>query len=81
MLHRVGHVDLAPVDARLGQAIVEEPSRRTDEGMTLEILAVPGLLSDQEEPGADGTLSKDRLGGAPPQWTGLAGSGGVPQRS
>jgi hypothetical protein len=80
VLDHVGDVGEATVDAGGGQPLVEHPAGGTDEGLTLEVLAVAGLLADEDELGARLPLAEDRLGGVPPEVAGLAAGRRRPQR-
>ena len=47
VLDGVGDVDILPGHAGFLERLLEQPSRRTDEGNALAILHVTGLLADQ----------------------------------
>src|SRR5207244_7210728 len=49
MLHRVGDVGLAPVDARVGEALVEDAASGTDERVPLAVFAVARLLAHDHD--------------------------------
>ena len=72
MLDRVRDVDVLAGDAGPLEALVEHFARGADERMSLDVLAVAGLLADQHQAGACGALAHDRLGGAFPQVAGAA---------
>jgi len=72
MLHRVGDVGAAAVDPHRRQALVEDPSRRADEGMPREVFLVPRLLADEEHVGMRRTLAEDGLGRVTPEFAALA---------
>src|SRR2546430_4393867 len=46
MLDGVGEVDTTPVDAGFVEAALQEPSGGADEGFSLQVLLVAGLLAD-----------------------------------
>ena len=62
VLHRVGHVDPAPVDPGRDQRLVEQPPRRPHERMPLPVLLVARLLAYHHHFGAAGTFAEHRLG-------------------
>ena len=49
VLHRVGEVDVRPVDAGLGQRPIEQSAGRTDEGMALDVFTIAWNLAHQHE--------------------------------
>ncbi|EQD86887.1 hypothetical protein N599_07455 [Saccharopolyspora erythraea D] len=63
MLDGVGQVGVVALDARLREREVEQPARRADERLALDVLAVPGLLADEQHPGSRGPGPEDRLSG------------------
>jgi hypothetical protein len=64
VLDGVSHVDPVAPDAGLGEGAVEEPARRADEGLSLDVLAVARLLADEQETGFRRPLAEDGLSGA-----------------
>ena len=66
VLDRVGQVDLAAVDLGTLQRLREDPSRRADEGLALDVLAIARLLADQHQPCLARALAEDRLRGVFP---------------
>src|SRR5437899_9170575 len=61
MLDGVGDVDALAIDARLLERLIEQPARRTDERLSLDVLAVTRLLPDKHDRCMLGTLSKHGL--------------------
>ena len=80
VLDRVGHVDGAAIDARLLEAAVEQPARRSDEGPALAVLVVARLLAHQHHAGARAALAEDGLGAALVEVARGAARGGGAQR-
>ena len=80
MLDRVGQVGVPALDPGFLERFVEEAPRRTDEGAPVEILAVAGLLADEDEPSALPALAEDRLGRVAPERACPAVSGGFAER-
>src|SRR3979490_2280908 len=48
MLHSVGEIDALSVDAGLRQRLIEDMTRRTDEGMSGDVFFVSGLFADEQ---------------------------------
>jgi hypothetical protein len=65
VLHRVRDVERPAVEPRPRERLVEQAARGTDERMTGQVLLVPGLLADQDDPRGRIALAEDRLRGAP----------------
>src|SRR5438874_4132414 len=61
VLDDIGDVDLAPVDARVLQRLVEELPGRPDERLALQVLLVAGLLADEDDVSLRGALAEDGL--------------------
>ena len=80
MLHRVGHVHGAPLDASLRERLVQDPPRGPHERVPFAILGVAGLLAHEHEPGARRALPENRLRGVRPERTVPAGLGRPAQR-
>jgi hypothetical protein len=80
VLHHVGEIDLGTRDPSRLERVVENPPRRSDERMALDVLAVPGLLADEHEPRILLALATDGLRGLLPQIAGLASGRGLTQR-
>lgn len=59
----VGDIAFAPIYPRLFQALGEENARGSDKRVSLDVLAIAGLLAYEEEPGIPGPLAKDELCG------------------
>jgi hypothetical protein len=72
VLDEVRDVDLAAVDARLLERAVEEGAGRPDERDALAILAVPGLLADEDRPRTRRALAGNRLDRISPELAGPA---------
>src|SRR5262245_53006351 len=62
VLHRVGDVDLAPLDARCFQRLVEHLAGWADEGEACQILLVARLLADEYQRRVSRTLAEHGLG-------------------
>jgi hypothetical protein len=80
VLDRVGHVDLAAVDARHLEPAVELAARRSYERSSVAVLAVARLLAHQHQPGAGPALSEHRLLGGLVQMASAAPLRGGAQR-
>lgn len=61
VLDHVGHVHRAPIDADLGQHLVEQMAGRADERAPLTILAIAGLLADEEQFRVGGAFAEHGL--------------------
>src|SRR5258706_1873178 len=72
VLHRIGDVELRPVEARLMQRLVEDAPGGADERMALAVLDVPGLLADQHDACARTALAENGLRSVLPQGAGAA---------
>src|SRR5207247_640664 len=79
MLHGVGDIDLAAIDARVGERLVQESSGRPDERVARQILFVAGLLTHHHDPRAHRTLAQHRLRGIAVKVAALALLRGLPQ--
>src|SRR5215813_14243495 len=79
VLHHVGDVGPTAVDSRRLQGLVEQLSRRADEGMSLPVLAVAGLLPHQHQLCAGRALAEHRLGRPGVEVAALAGPGRLPE--
>ena len=79
MLHDIGHEYAAPVYSRIDKRPIEQLACRPDEWVSLHVLLVARLFTDQHEARVCGSLTEYRLGGVLPQRTGFAGTCGVPQ--
>jgi hypothetical protein len=69
VLHRVGQVELAPVEARVFERAVKQVTGRADEWMPVQIFLVTGLFADEDYLSADRPLAEYRLRGTPIQLT------------
>ena len=67
VLHGVRHVDLLAVEPGVGDRLVEDPARGSDERLASLVLLVARLLADHHQPRGGGTGAEDGLGGALPQ--------------
>jgi hypothetical protein len=67
MFDHIGDVDPRSIDSRLGEAAVEQLSRRSDKWVASQVLRITGLLADQHDERTRGTLAKYGLGGSPVQ--------------
>ena len=63
VLHRIGDIDGAAIDARVIERAVEKLSRRADERMALNVFAIAGLLADDHDGRMRRTFAENRLGG------------------
>ena len=54
MFHRVGHVTLFPIDARVSEGAIEQLSRWSHKGSARQILLITRLLADE----SDGRISR-----------------------
>ena len=72
MLDDIRDVDVIPRDPRLLEPAVEQPPRRTDERMTLDVLPIARLLADEHHLGLADALAHDGLRRALPQLAGAA---------
>lgn len=79
VLDRVGHVDRRAVDTRLLEALVEQPTGRTDERMAIDVLTITRLLADEHQTRVGPTLTEHRLGGPVPELARPAVLDGVAQ--
>jgi hypothetical protein len=61
MLHRVGDIDLLPLDADLLHDPRQQLARRPDEWPSLQIFLIAGLLADEEGPGRRRPFAEDGL--------------------
>ena len=75
VLDRVRDVGEPAVDSGGRQALVEDASRRADEGLAGEVLLVAGLLADEDDRRALQPLAEDRLRPGFPQVACLAPRG------
>src|SRR5438270_12895532 len=72
MLDRIGDVDVIASDPGALEPLVEDLAGRAHERVTLEVLAVAGLLSDQHQMCAPRALAHHGLGRPFPQVAGAA---------
>ena len=72
MLHRVGDIDLRPVDAGFFQCAVEHLPGRSDKRFAGEIFLVAGLLADQHHLRMLRAFAEHGLGRIFPERTGAA---------
>src|SRR5687768_13558674 len=79
VLDGVGHVGEPPVDLRVREALVEEPSGGADERPPLLILAVAGLLAHEQNARLRGAFAEDGLSARLPERAGAAVRCGAPQ--
>jgi hypothetical protein len=61
VLDRIGHVDIVAIDSGLLQTVVEEQACGSNEGLTLDVLTVAGLLADEDQSRVWLALSEDGL--------------------
>ena len=67
MLHRIGDIDLAAVDAGFLQRAIEHLPGGTDERLAGEVFLVAGLLADQHDRGVLRAFAEHGLGRVFPQ--------------
>jgi hypothetical protein len=72
VLHHIREVDVVAWDAGLRERSVEQRSGRSDEGTAAEILAVPGLFTDQHDRGVRRAFTEHGLCSFAPQLAGHA---------
>src|SRR5258708_786320 len=58
----VGDVDLVAVDADVAEQLVQQLPRRAHEQLNLEVLVLPGRLTNDHDPGVSAPNSRHRLG-------------------
>ena len=80
MFDGVGEVDVAAVDAGLGEGLTQDAARGPYEGLPGQVLLVAGLFADQHQPGAQVALAEDGLGRVLPEAATPAGPCGLPHR-
>src|SRR5438132_2838475 len=78
VLDDVRQVDLLAVDAGLGEGPIEKTTRRPDERGALDVLAVTGLLPDEEHRGGHRPRAENRLGGRGPERASATAAGTRP---
>src|SRR5688572_26049339 len=81
MLHRIGDVNLAPVDSRLLQGVVEQPASRTDERPPLAILLIARLFADDDDSRAWSSFAEHRLRSDHPQSAAMTRSSRLAKRA
>jgi hypothetical protein len=59
VLHDIGHIDLAAVEPRLDEGLVQQPPGGSDEGPAGQVLFMPRLLADQHDGGSGISLAED----------------------
>ena len=72
MLDGIGHIGAAAVDPGRLHAAIEQLAGRPDEGVTGQILGIPGLLADEQDRGALRSLAEHGLRRVAEQWAGGA---------
>jgi len=63
VLHGVGDVDFFTRDSGVGECLIEQPARRSDEGFPCEILLIAGLLPYYHQARAGRPFAEYRLCG------------------
>src|SRR5215469_7632611 len=81
MLHGIGYVYFFPVDAGFVQQPIEKPSSGPDEGFSLQVFLMAGLLADHHDFCARTTRSKNGLRAGSPQVAVFAMFGFLRERS
>ena len=61
VLHDIRDEDLLAIDAGRFERLVEDASGRSDEDVTVDVLAIARLLAREEEPGIPWPLAEDGL--------------------
>ena len=79
MLHGIGDVHPSPIDPCCLQRRIQQLTRRTDEGVALPVLLIPGLLPNEHHIRCARPLTKHCLGGVDPEITASAAGGGGSQ--
>ena len=79
VLDDIGDVDLRAVDLDLLERPVEQLSRGPDERTPFEVLAVAGLLADEDDVRVRGSLAENGLRAGLPERSGLASRGRLAQ--
>ena len=72
VLHNIREVDVVAWDAGFRKRSVQQRSGRSDEGTAAEILAIPGLLTDQHDRGVRQAFTEHGLCSFAPQFAGPA---------
>src|SRR5688572_5971009 len=72
VLHRIGDIDGAAIDAGLDEGVVEELARRPDERLARSVLLVAWLLADEHDVGCARAFAEDGLGADLPEMTAAA---------
>jgi hypothetical protein len=83
VLHRVSHVHLFAIDASFRQAFVQQFSRGTDKGISLQIFVISRLIADKKNFRFRASFAKNRLRSGLPQRASSASGGScfeLPQR-
>src|SRR5687767_4243195 len=75
MLHRIRHINGCSINACRGQSLVQQFPSWPDKRATLQILLVPWLLSDKNNPCLFGAFAKNSLRPGLPQRTRPAARG------
>ena len=75
----IGDIGLLAVDPRLHETAVQQPSRRSYEGVSGKIFGVTRLLADQHDPGSLRSFAEHGLRGVLVQIAAGASSGGIAQ--
>jgi hypothetical protein len=79
VLDDIGDVDLRAVDSGLYERLVEELSGRSDERPAFEVLAISGLLADEDDVCVGGSVAEDGLRAGFPKRAGFAAGGRLAQ--
>jgi len=75
VLHHIGDVDAAAIDARFLQRLVQEIARRPHKGPALKVFLVPRLLADEHHGGCLLPFAEHGLRSGFPEIAGLAAGG------
>jgi 23S rRNA (cytosine1962-C5)-methyltransferase len=76
VLDRVGDVSPRARNAHRFESLIEHPTRRANEGVTLDVLSISGLLADEDEVRMGRSLPEDGLSGIPVEVASAAVAGG-----
>jgi len=76
VLYNVGDVNFRSINTSFVERLIEQLASRADEGASLEIFLITGLLANKHDRGFGTSLAKNSLGGVLPEIAGVArGSG------
>src|SRR3954468_10691917 len=79
MFHRIGDIDLLPIDPSFDKAFIEQLACGAHERLSGEVLVIARLFADEYDLRFRPALAEDRLRAGPPQRTRFAIRGGAAQ--